>query len=285
MRSTRHQMDAKFTHVLETQSGTISHEPFVVVLKRSEDNWSERGCTDDPHLSVVIPAFNEAERLPESLAAMKDYLDQKPLSSEVIIVDDGSTDGTDGIVKAWRRHWPTLRLVQGAHRGKGGAVRTGVSVARGKYVALADADFSMPVEDLDGLTGKVMDTCDIAIGSREAPGARRLSEPWYRYLMSRVFNKVVQTLLLPGIQDTQCGFKCLRRQVAVDLCQRQTIEGWGFDPELLYIARRRGYRVREAPISWRYMPGSRVNPLRDAFGMIRELMVVRANGLRGVYDR
>lgn len=282
MAADRHQAQGSVTNLAQTATRTIASEQ--VTTAGIDVDRAERTSLDVPELSIVIPAFNEAQRLPSSLSAVKGYLDQKPISSEVIIVDDGSTDETSEIVKAWTNQWPALRLVQGSHHGKGGAVRSGVLAARGKYVALADADFSMPVEEFERLTADVMETCDIAIGSREAPGARRYDEPWQRHLMSRVFNGVVQLLLLPGIRDTQCGFKCLRREVAIDLCHRQTIEGWGFDPELLYIARRRGYRVREAPISWRYMPGSRLHPLHDALRMMRELLTVRANSRHGIYD-
>lgn len=245
---------------------------------------SAKSQDERPELTIVIPAFNEAQRLPWSLAAVKGYLEEKPITSEVIIVDDGSTDGTNEIVRVWTTQWPALRLVQGSHHGKGGAIRSGVLASQGKYIALADADFSVPVEELDHLTSEVMETCDVVIGSREAPGAHRYDEPWRRHVMSRIFNSLVRLLLLPGIRDTQCGFKCLRREVAIDLCQRQTIEGWGFDPELLYIALRRGYSVHEAPISWRYMPGSRVHPLRDSLRMVHELLAVRSNSHRGIYD-
>jgi dolichyl-phosphate beta-glucosyltransferase len=159
-----------------------------------------------------------------------------------------------------------------------------VLAATGDYIALADADFSMPVEEFDHFRPDVLGAYDVAIGSREAPGAHRYDEPFHRHLMGRVFNGLVQLLLLPGIQDSQCGFKCLRREVAHELCQQQTISGWGFDVELLYLARKRGYRIREVPISWRYMPGSRISPLRDTITMLRDILTIRANGKRGLYD-
>lgn len=240
-----------------------------------------------PALSIVIPAYNEAARLPTSLHALRRYLATLPYPSEVIIADDGSTDDTCAVVKrligSWRAS-PALRLVSGPHTGKGGAVRSGVLAATGDYIALADADFSMPAEEFDHFRVDALGAYDVAIGSREAPGARRYDEPFHRHLMGRVFNGLVQFLLLPGIQDTQCGFKCLRREVAHELCQQQTISGWGFDVELLYLARKRGYRIREVPISWHYMPGSRINPLRDTITMLRDILTIRANGKRGVYD-
>lgn len=240
-----------------------------------------------PTLSIVIPAYNEATRLPTSLDALRRYLATLPYPAEVIVADDGSTDRTRAVVKRLIRAWPmspALRLVSGPHSGKGGAVRAGVLAATGDYIALADADFSMPVEEFDHFKPDVLGAYDVAIGSREAPGARRFDEPLHRHLMGRVFNTLVQLLLLPGIQDTQCGFKCLRREVAHELCQRQTISGWGFDVELLYMARKRGYRIREVPISWHYMPGSRISPLRDTVTMLRDILTIRANGKRGLYE-
>ena len=240
--------------------------------------------TGMPDLSIVIPAFNEAQRLPESFARLKAYQATRPFISEVIVVDDGSTDGTSEVAKQWAREWPLLRLVRGEHRGKGGAVRTGVLAATGAYIALADADFSMPVEEFDRFSVQELGAYDFAIGSREAPGARRFNEPGYRHIMGRGFNALVRNLLIPSIQDTQCGFKCIRGEVAADLCRHQTIEGWGFDVELLYIARLRGYRVIEVPIFWYYMPGSRVNPIRDTVTMVRDVLSIRRNGARGCYD-
>lgn len=240
-----------------------------------------------PALSIVIPAYNEAARLPTSLDALRHYLAALPYPSEIVVADDGSTDDTSAVVKRLIGAWPAsplLRLISGPHAGKGGAVRSGVLVATGDYIALADADFSMPVEEFDRFKPEVLGAYDVAIGSREAIGARRYAEPLHRHLMGRVFNTLVQILLLPGIQDTQCGFKCLRREVAHELCRQQTITGWGFDVELLYMARKRGYSIREVPISWHYMPGSRISPLRDTVTMLRDILTIRANGKRGLYD-
>jgi glycosyltransferase involved in cell wall biosynthesis len=244
---------------------------------------------DDPGpkgvvFSLVIPAYNEASRLPASLARARAYLDAKGAPYEVLVVDDGSTDATADQVKALAAEWPALRLVRGPHRGKGAAVREGLLAAQGEWVAIADADLSMPVEEFDRFTEGAAGPCDIFIGSREAPGARRFGEPAYRHAMGRGFNALVRLLLLPGIQDTQCGFKRLRRAVALDLCRRQTIAGWGFDVELLYIARRRGYTMREVGIDWYYMPDSRVSPLRDTLTMLRDVLQIGWNARRGAYD-
>lgn len=236
-------------------------------------------------LSIVIPAYNEAQRLPQSLAQVRHYLAQLPFDAEVVVVDDGSSDSTAHVVEQLARTWPALRLVPGPHRGKGGAVRAGVLLAHGDWVALADADLSMPIAEFDHFLSIVAsDTvADLIIGSREAPGAHRYHEPAYRHIMGRIFNRLVQIAVLPGIQDTQCGFKLLRRTVAQDLCQQQTIAGWGFDVELLYIARMRGYHITEVPVSWYYVAGSRVNPIRDTLTMVRDVLAIRANGRRGRY--
>jgi len=234
-------------------------------------------------LSVVIPAYNEAPRLPASLDRVRAYLDAQPYRSEVIVVDDGSTDGTAAIVVTRSGTWPALRLVQVAHGGKGSAVRAGVLAARGDDVALADADLAMPITQFDRFARGVLDPYDVAIGSREAPGAVRYDEPAYRHLMGRAFNGLVRWLLLPGLQDTQCGFKRLRREVAVELCGAQTISGFAFDVELLTIARRRGYTICEVPVSWYFVPGSRVSPLRDTVVMVRDVLRIRANLRRGRY--
>jgi glycosyltransferase involved in cell wall biosynthesis len=249
---------------------------------------SEQDAADRPWLSIVIPAYNEARRLPVSLPAVRQYIErQREIHGrrcEALVVDDGSTDATAAVVEQLRAEWPELRLLPGPHRGKGAAVRAGILAARGEYVALADADFSMPVEEIDHLFASALDLGDdIAVGSREAEGAHRYGEPGYRHLMGRVFNRVVQAVLLPGIEDTQCGFKALRRDVAVDVAQRQTVEGWGFDVELLYIARARGHTMREVGIDWYYMPDSRVSPLRDTLTMLRDVFTIAANARRGLY--
>lgn len=237
-----------------------------------------------PDLSFVIPAYNEAHRLPESLARLKTYLERSALSYEVLIVDDGSADDTAAVVRSWSQRWPAVRLVEAEHAGKGGAIRAGVLAASGSCVALADADFSMPPDQFDRFPLDAPGDYDVAIGSREAPGSRRYDEPAYRHLMGRVFNALVRALLLPGIQDSQCGFKCMRREVALDLCHHQTISGWGFDVEHLYIARLRHYRIREVPISWYYVPGSRVRPIRDTLTMVRDVLTIYANGRAHRYD-
>lgn len=227
-----------------------------------------------PQLSIVIPAYNEARRLPESFARLYDYLKRQTYLAEVIVIDDGSDDSTASVVRSWMGRWHALRLVQIPHSGKGAAVRAGALAAQGEWIFLADADFSMPVQELSLFTPSESFKTDLLIGSREAPGAQRIGEPFYRHLMGRAFNFVVQRMLVPGIHDTQCGFKRIRREVALDLFFHQSINGWGFDVELLYVARLRGYSIREIPISWYYKTGSKVRPVRDTLSMGRDLITI-----------
>lgn len=245
------------------------------------------GAPVEPAFSIVIPAYNETRRLPASLEHLRAYVASRPTPTEVIVVDDGSTDATAELVERHAVDWPGLglRLLREPHRGKGGAIRAGVLAARGTYIALADADFSMPAEEFDRFTVAALGEYDVAIASRTAPGAVRTGEPPNRRVIGAVFNLVVRALLVPGIHDTQCGFKCLRREAALDFCAHQTIEGWCFDVELLHIARLRGYRVREVPIAWHFVPGSRVHPLRDAASVLRDLLVIRLRSWRGRYGR
>lgn len=239
---------------------------------------------ETPALSIIIPAYNEALRLPESLRQVRAWLAEQPFTAEVIVADDGSADGTAVAVRAAMADWPELSLQSLAHGGKGAAVRAGALAARGALVAFADADFSMPVGELERLRAIAQEIEGVAIASREAPGARRYGEPWYRHIMGRVFNRLVQLLILPGIQDTQCGFKCMPREIALALFQQQTISGWGFDVELLAIARRHRFAIHEVPIPWYYMANSRVRLARDTINMFRDVMLIRANLRNNRYD-
>jgi glycosyltransferase involved in cell wall biosynthesis len=240
---------------------------------------------DAPLLSLVIPAYNERERLPRTLRAIRRYLAEHDLAAEVIVVDDGSRDGTGALAARRAERWPTLRVLSTPHRGKGHAVRAGLLVARGRYTMFCDADLSMPLAELRKFLPPERADAEVAIASREAPGARRYDEPLRRHLMGRAFNLLVRALVLPGIQDSQCGFKCFRTDLARRLAAVQTLDGWGFDVELLFVARRWGYRVEEVPIEWHYAASSRIAPLRDSWRMARDVWAVRRNARQGRYHR
>ena len=238
-----------------------------------------------PLLSIVIPAYNEALRLPETLAQLQAYAAQQSYQIEVLVVDDGSADPTAQVVEEWAASWAALRLLSVPHGGKGQAIKQGLLKATGDLLFICDADLSMPIEQFSLFWAAAEEGCQVGIGSREAPGAVRYGEPELRHLMGRVFNWLVRRLVLPDIQDTQCGFKCFTREVARDLASCQRLSGWGFDVELLFIARKRGYVIREVPIAWYYKPSSRIHPLRDSIRMTYDLFSVRRNDRSGYYER
>ncbi len=237
-----------------------------------------------PLLSIVIPAYNEAARLPESLKAIADFVARQAYPVEVVVVDNNSTDRTGVIAQEFVAELPYVRVLFEGTQGKGAAVRTGMLAAQGMYRFICDADLSMPIEDLVRFLPPQLDGYDIAIASREAPGAVRYGEPWYRHLMGRVFNTIVRLFAIPRLQDTQCGFKMFRDEVAKDLFPLQTLNGWSFDVEVLYAARRRGYRIVEVPIHWYYKSNTRIHPLRDSIDMFMEVFRIRRNGRRGLYN-
>ncbi len=170
-------------------------------------------------------------------------------------------------------------------QGKGAAVNMGMLAGQGDYLFICDADLSMPVEEITKFMPPTVDSYDVAIASREVSGARRVDEPQYRHFMGRVFNLIVRVLAIPRIQDTQCGFKVFRREVAREVFSLQTIDGWGFDVDVLFIALKHGYTLIEVPITWYYRPQSRISPLKDSMNMVLEVLKVRRNGWRGLYDR
>ncbi|MEW6566615.1 MAG: dolichyl-phosphate beta-glucosyltransferase [Chloroflexota bacterium] len=238
-----------------------------------------------PFLSIVIPAYNEEHRLPGTLSRVFDYLQAQPYAWEVLVVDNGSTDRTSQVVRSFASQQPNLRLLQDARRGKGLAVRRGLLEACGDYRFICDADLSMPIEEIGRFLPPALPEVDIAIASREAPGAVRYGEPAYRHWIGRVFNWLVRLLAVPGFQDTQCGFKCFRAEAAEDLFSVQRLDGWTFDVEVLFIALRRGYRVAEVGIPWYFEAGSRVHPMRDSLTMLADLFRIRRNWRRGLYAR
>jgi hypothetical protein len=177
-----------------------------------------------------------------------------------------------------------LRVLRSPKRGKGLAVRLGMFEGQGDYRFMCDADLSMPVSEINRFLPPVLTDFDIAIASREAPGAIRYNEPEYRHLGGRAVNLMIRLFALPGLHDTQCGFKCLRASVATELFQLQTLDGWSFDIELLYLARRRGYQVVEIPIPWYFNPESKLNTINDAAKMGLDILKIHTNSLRGMYE-
>jgi len=237
-------------------------------------------------LSIIVPAYNEEQRILPTLERLHRFLSAHPLRHEIVVVDDGSTDNTVGVVALAMARIPSLRLVrQTPNRGKGAAVRLGMLEARGQLRVMCDADGSMPPEQLPRLLEPIV-ACkaEIAIGSRYAEGAKTdARQPWYRVLWSRLANRVIQRSLVPGVRDTQCGFKAFTAEAARDLFALGRIDGWAFDLEILALARRRGYAIAEVGVEWRDDRRSRVNPLKDLWKVVREAMTIRKNLRRGVY--
>lgn len=247
-------------------------------------------------ISVVVPAYNEEERLPATLATVVSYLETRPYRWELIIADDGSDDATPCIAQQAAHANPQVRHLRLEHRGKAAAVHAGVREARGQVVIFTDADLSTPIEYVDDVWRLIGDGWDVVIGTREGQGARRIGEPFYRHAMGRLYNYIVQLLAVRGIKDTQCGFKGFSAAAARDIFGSAwlyrngvaTVQGplvTGFDVELLFLAQKRRYRVYELPVTWRHVAGSKVRPGVDSILMLRDAWRVRLNDLRGRYDR
>ncbi len=252
----------------------------------SDTTSSDKPIADQPpFLSVIIPAYNEERRLAERLKEVMEYFVVQDYSYEVILVDDGSTDRTAEIVKTLEKEYDKLQLLRVVHGGKGHACKQGILASRGQWLFLSDSDLSMPIKDFAKFVPLLQGDNHIVIASREVPGARRYGEPGYRHLMGRVFNWVVRVLAVHGIHDTQCGFKCFRADVAREIFSVQTINGWGFDVEILFVAQKRGYRIVEVPIDWHYRSHSKIKPVQDAINMFREVWQIRLNYWRGYYDK
>lgn len=234
------------------------------------------------HLSIIIPAHNEEQRLPDSLEKVVQFIDSQPYNAEVLVVENASSDKTFQIAADFASRYTFIQAMHEDLPGKGRAVRTGILAARGEYRFFADADLSMPISEVSRFLPPAIDA-PIVIASREAPGAIRYNEPAYRHITGRIFNGLIHALVLPGLQDTQCGFKMFQAKVAEELFKRQTLMGWSFDVELLYIARLRGLPVLEIPIPWYFNPESKVNVLRDSWRMFRDLLIIRRNGRLGKY--
>ena len=240
------------------------------------------GTSHSLRLSVVIPAYNEERRLGPSLQRLIGYLSNQEYGWEIVVVSNGSSDDTAGVVQRTASQSSNIRLIVIPDRGKGIASRTGALQSAGDVIFLCDADLSMPPETLVDFLCR-LETADVVVGSREAEGATRYSEPWHRHVMGRVFNRLVQTIAVRGIEDTQCGFKALRREAARDLFSQQRLNGFAFDVELLYLARKYGYRIEELGIHWHFDDDTRVRPGIDTLGMVKELVMIRISDFFGRY--
>jgi dolichyl-phosphate beta-glucosyltransferase len=214
-----------------------------------------------------------------------EFVEAQTYQAEVLVVDDGSVDRTVEIVEKLAAQHPCVRLVRAEHGGKGHAVKTGMLQARGEFAFLCDADLAMPITELPKFLPPQQNNYQVAIGSREVAGAVRYNEPAYRHLMGRVFNWLVKVLAVPGFEDTQCGFKCFHASASQELFSQQTINGFGFDVEVLYIAQKRGHKIIEVPIHWYYQSESKVHPIKDTIRMVRDIIQVRQNDRLGLYDQ
>ncbi len=237
-----------------------------------------------PFLSIIIPAHNEERRLPQTLEQVLLFASNQTFQTEVLIVENASQDRTLELATEYATRHPNLvKVLHLDLPGKGRAVQLGMNEARGEYRFFADADFSMPVSEITRFLPPMVEI-PIAIASREAPGAVRYNEPPFRHLTGRVFNLLIRKLVLPDLNDTQCGFKMFRADAAGEIFRRQTLMGWSFDVELLVIAGHLKYPILEIPIPWYFNPESKVHVFRDSWRMFLDLLTIRRNGRAGIYD-
>lgn len=251
---------------------------------------------EEPLLSLVIPAYNEQGNIRAgSLAEVARYLAAQDYQSELIVVDDGSEDETAALIEEIAGEYPFVSLIRKVHSGKANTVSAGVLAARGEYIIFADMDMSTPIHYLGECLSALRAGQDVVVGSREIEGAARLGQPLSRRILAKGFSLLVRTLLLPDVHDSQCGFKGFRREVAHDLFKSLVVFGHegqrvkgpmvtAFDVELLLLAKKRGYSVKEIPVIWRHVNRSQVHPIRDSNRMFRELVQVYINNRRGKYD-
>ncbi len=240
-----------------------------------------------PQYSIVIPAYNEAARISNALEAVVGCIRQRGWSAEVVVVDDGSRDQTAELVRAFAANAPEVRMLQNpGNRGKGYSVRHGIIQSLGEVVMFTDADLSAPIEEAEDLFAAIGDGADIAIGSRWLERTRQtIRQPLYRQFFGRCFNAVTRAVMGLPYADTQCGFKAFTRAAAQTIFQLQTIERWGFDPEILFIALKRGYRIVEVPVSWAHDERTRISYLKDGIRMLEDIAVVRWNAMLGRYNK
>lgn len=248
---------------------------------------------DKPYLSVVVPAYNEEPNFKKgTINEIPRYLSSQDYTFEIVIVDDGSSDDTASLGQDFAKKHKNVRLIKNPHQGKAETVKKGVQEARGEYVLFTDFDQATPISEVEKLL-PMFPQYDIVIGSRQLPGAKREKEPLHRHLMGLVFNLIVQLIAVRGIWDTQAGFKCFKAEVAKNLFSKLKVYGKGknvqgalvtaFDVELLFIAKKYGFKIKEVPIIWHHVATTRVNPLKDSMRMFRDVVKIRLNDLRGVY--
>jgi glycosyltransferase involved in cell wall biosynthesis len=239
-----------------------------------------------PQLSIVIPAYNESARIERTLERVMSCVESEGWDAEVLVVDDGSRDSTPEIIQRWMQRHPRLHLIRNeGNRGKGYSVRNGLLQASGEIVMFTDADLSAPMEEAERLIAAIHDGADVAIGSRWLEKTRQtIHQPLYRRFFGRCFNWVTRLVMGLPFKDTQCGFKAFKRPAAQIIFRLQRIERWGFDPEILFIARKLGYDIREVPVTWGHDERSRMSYLKDGMKMLEEMAVIRANSIAGRYD-
>jgi glycosyltransferase involved in cell wall biosynthesis len=235
--------------------------------------------------SIIIPAYNEAERLTRSLEKILAYVDARGWPAEILVVNDGSRDQTAEVIKNFAQQNKAVRLVENpGNRGKGYSVRHGMLEAQGDILLFTDADLSSPIQEADKLFRALEAGADVAIGSRWLdPALQTEKQPLLRQLYGRIFNLLLRLLLGLKEKDTQCGFKAFNRRAADAIFPRQHIERWGFDPELLYLAQKLGFKVVEVPVQWAHDDRSTINPIRDGARMFGEILSIRWNAIRGRY--
>src|SRR5271156_6160215 len=240
-----------------------------------------------PQLSIVIPAYNESARIEHALDRVLSCIAERGWDAEVLVVDDGSKDDTAAIVQRWMASYPRLHLVQNpGNKGKGYSVRNGLLQAAGDIVMFTDADLSAPMEEAQLLLDAIADGADVAIGSRWLDRTRQtIHQPLYRQFFGRCFNWITRTVMGLPFKDTQCGFKAFKREAAQTIFRLQTIERWGFDPEILFIAQKLRYKIVEVPVTWGHDERSRMSYLRDGIKMLEDMARIRANFMAGRYDK
>jgi glycosyltransferase involved in cell wall biosynthesis len=245
-----------------------------------------KDATAHPRLSIVIPAYNESARIDGTLSRVLWCVEERGWDAEVLVVDDGSTDDTPAIVQKWMRRYPRLHMVRNpGNRGKGYSVRNGLLQAAGEIVMFTDADLSSPIEEAELLMAAIDEGADVAIGSRWLDRQKQtIHQPLYRRVFGRCFNKVTRWVMGLPFKDTQCGFKAFKREAAQVIFRLQRIERWGFDPEILFIARKLKYVIREVPVTWGHDERSRMSYLKDGMKMLEDMAKIRANSLAGRYD-